>query len=180
MDIRVVTQQDIPAILAIYSHYVRETATTFEYEIPTLSEFSKRVHEITARYPYIVACEQDRVVGYAYASTYKARAAYDWSAEVSVYLAPEAIGKKIGRALYEELEHALRTQQVHQVLACITSANCSSISFHEKMGYHVVGQFQQVGYKFDQWWDITWMQKQLLTSERPADFCPFGSGGESK
>lgn len=178
IDIRNVTTADIPKLVEIYGHYVLQTATTFEYEVPTLDEFTTRVTQIQHTYPYLVAVKEDVVVGYAYASAYKARKAYDWSVEVSVYLAPDAQKNGIGRMLYEQLEQRLRMQNIHQTLACITSSNTSSIRFHERLGYQIVGEFRQVGYKFDTWWDITWMQKTLLTSKKPDNFIPANAKGE--
>lgn len=177
--IRQAKPSDAAALVFIYAYYVEQTAITFEYEVPSVAEFEARITATLARYPYLVACEQEAIVGYAYAGSYKARKAYDWSAEVSVYVAHEQKGKGIGRMLYEALEVELIQQHVYQVLACITAGNQASVGFHEYLGYKSCGTFTQVGYKFDQWWDILWLQKTLLPlPQQPNDFIPYQSKGD--
>ena len=108
MAVRIAKVEDIPAILAIYAPYVLNSTATFEYEVPTLEEFTQRFRDITAQFPWLVWEEKGQILGYAYASPPYSRAAYQWCAEPSVYLHPEARGKGIGRALYAALEAILK------------------------------------------------------------------------
>lgn len=157
--IRPVSLEDTEALLAIYAPYVADTAITFEYDVPSLSEFQERIHNICARYPYLAACLNGEILGYAYASTFKGRKAYDWSVETSVYVKRGAHGQGIGSRLYEELERRLKKQNICNLCACITYPNPESIAFHEKHGYTTVAHFHKSGYKFDTWYDMIWMEK---------------------
>lgn len=161
MEIRVAKVEDARDLLAIYAPYVRETAITFETEVPSVEEFEGRIAAIQAIYPYLVAEVDGELVGYAYAHAYYGRAAYAWTVEVSIYVDQKAGGKGVGNALYDALEEELRKQGIRQALACISLPNDASIFFHQKRGYEQVGHFHKVGYKFDQWHDIVWLQKEL-------------------
>lgn len=175
MKIRVAKVEDATRLVEIYRPYVEDTAVTFEYEVPTVEVFSQRIAATLAKYPYIVLeNEQGRIVGYAYAGTYKGRTAYDWSVEVTVYLDQENHGHGYGKLLYTALEVYLSKQHVYQLTACITAGNGVSEKFHEKLGYRKVAHFAQIGYKFGRWYDVCWMQKTLgdLPSQ-PAPFIPF-------
>ncbi|OTN76072.1 hypothetical protein A5886_001149 [Enterococcus sp. 8G7_MSG3316] len=163
MQIRFATTADAPAVLAIYSHYVLHTPITFETDIPTIEAFSERIRSISSRYPYLVAEESGRILGYAYATAYKERAAYDWTVEVTVYLDQSTQAKGIGTALYDALEKILKEQHIVNLTACITGGNQQSEGFHHKRGYQRVADFKKVGYKFGQWHDVIWMQKELQT-----------------
>lgn len=172
---RIATIEDAKALVEIYRPYVEETAITFEYEVPTIAEFAKRIENTLQRYPYIVVeDENQQILGYAHAGVYKGRSAYDWSVEVTVYLKVDVKGRRLGRKLYEQLEQYLKRQNVLQLTACITAGNQESEVFHEKMGYKKVALFEQIGYKFNQWYDICWMQKTLAPlPKQPANFIPF-------
>lgn len=161
MIIRSAQLADAKAIQAIYQPYVTETAITFEVDVPTVLEFERRITKTLARYPYLVAEVDGKVLGYAYASTYYARAAYDWTVELSIYISKEARGQGIGSALYDALEEELKARGYLRFLACIALPNVASIAMHEKRGYVQVAHFPKVGYKFDRWHDIVWMQKSL-------------------
>lgn len=161
MIIRSVQLADAKAIQAIYQPYVTETAITFEVDVPTVLEFERRITKTLARYPYLVAEVDGKVLGYAYASTYYARAAYDWTVELSIYISKEARGQGIGSALYDALEEELKARGYLRFLACIALPNEASIAMHEKRGYVQVSHFPKVGYKFEQWHDIVWMQKTI-------------------
>ena len=132
--IRLATQADIPAILAVYAPYVENTTYTFEYDVPTLDAFTARFAAITAQFPWLVWEENGQVLGYAYAGAPWERAAYRWCAEVSIYLAPCIHRRGIGRALYQRLEQILQRQGYRVVYALITSENQPSLEFHQKMG----------------------------------------------
>lgn len=157
--IRDVTVADIPSLLAVYQHYVLNTAITFEYEVPSLEEFTLRVKKISSRYPYLVAEENEKIVGYAYASKFKERAAYDWAVETSIYIDESKKNKGIGKLLYQTLEEKLKVQNVTNLCACISYPNPGSICFHESFGYKTVAHFHQCGYKFHSWYDMIWMEK---------------------
>lgn len=162
MNIRLATADDAQALLDIYAPYVTDTAITFEYEVPSVDEFTQRITSTLRDYPYLVAEDnQGEILGYAYAHAYKERAAYDWSVEVTVYLSEAAKGQGIGKRLYQALEKELNKQNILILTACITGGNTHSIQFHEKLGYQQVGVFKQIGYKFDQWHDVYWLQKML-------------------
>lgn len=173
LTIRQATEKDIEAILAIYTPYVLKTPITFEYSVPSLEEFKQRVLETLPDYPYLVAEDEEQgIVGYAYAHNYKPRRAYDWTVEVTVYVAETAQGMGAGKLLYQVLEKELAAQQVVNLTACITGQNEGSIRFHEALGYKYVGVFEKVGYKFDTWYDVVWMQKKLKSKEH-REFIPY-------
>ena len=161
MIIRPVQLADAAAIRAIYQPYVTETAITFEVDVPTVPEFERRITKTLAQYPYLAAEVGGKVLGYAYASSYYARAAYDWTTELSIYVAKEARGQGLGSALYTALEEELQARGYLRFLACIALPNEASIAMHEKRGYVQVAHFPRIGYKFDQWHDIVWMQKTI-------------------
>ena len=166
--IREATINDAPRLLEIYGYYVKHTAISFEYEVPSVEEFQARIERTLVCYPYLVLEEEDFVIGYAYAGTFKARAAYDWSCELSIYLDKDCHGKGFGRRLYEALEERLKAQGIQNLYACIAFPDeedeyltINSVEFHEHMGYRRVGVFRQCAYKFGRWYSMTWMEKML-------------------
>lgn len=169
--IRPVTIADADRLLEIYAPYVQETAITFEYEVPTLPEFESRITDITSRYPYLAALTDGEIKGYAYASAFKGRAAYDWSVETSIYIDMNCHGEGIGSCLYEHLESILRMQNICNLCACIAYPNPESIRFHEYMGYKEVAHFHKSGYKFGTWYDMIWMEKFI--NDHTSDQKPF-------
>lgn len=172
--IRTATVQDAPALLAIYAPYVEHTAITFEYTVPSLAEFTRRIRHTLETYPYLVAESEGKIVGYAYASAFKSRAAYDWSVETSVYTDRGLQHQGIGTALYTALEEQLARQQVCNLCACIAYPNPASIAFHEGFGYRMTAHFTASGYKAGQWHDMVWMEKALCPHTiPPAPFIPF-------
>ena len=170
MELRLANVDDYPQIYEIYSYYVANTAVTFEYEIPPFAEFVQRLEHITATYPLVVASDPltQQVWGYAYASRFRPRAAYDWSVETSVYLAQDMRRSGIGHQLYTALEELLKLQNVFNLNACIGVPEVedefltnASVRFHEKMGYNFVGRFTNAGYKYGNWYHVVWMEKIL-------------------
>ncbi len=161
MNIRMAREEDAGALLQIYAPYVTDTAVTFEYAVPTEEEFKGRIAQILRRYPYLVAEEGGVILGYAYASPFNRRAAYDWSVETSIYVERETRGKGVGKALYSELEEVLKGQGILNLNACISYPNPGSIGFHEKLGYHKAGHFTKCGYKLGRWYDMIWMEKMI-------------------
>lgn len=172
--IRTATAADAPSILEIYIPYIEKTTITFEYEIPTLEEFTQRIVTTLQRYPYLVAEVNGKILGYAYAGVYKGRTAYDWSVETTVYVKENCPVKGIGSQLYQVLEEVLQQQNIRHLLACITAGNERSVKFHQKFGYEEIGTFPNIGFKFNEWCDVLWMQKSFEPlPERPEPFIPF-------
>ena len=161
MEIRFAKPSDARSLLDIYAPYVENTAITFEYEVPTIEDFANRIEKTLEKYPYLVAEEDGVVVGYAYASTYYARAAYDWAVELSVYVSQDARGQGVGTRLYDALEDLLEQMGYIHFLACISLPNEASLALHRKRGYQQVAHFPKIGYKFNRWHDIVWLQKSL-------------------
>ena len=161
LKIRPVTLADAPELVKIYAPYVKKTAITFEYDVPTTEEFEERIEKTLQRHPYLVAEENGQVLAYAYALTYYNRSAYDWAVEVSVYVDQDYLGQGLGFRLYEVLETELEARGFLRFLACIALPNPASIALHEKRGYVKVAHFPKIGYKFEQWHDIVWMQKTI-------------------
>lgn len=180
LSVRLAQPEDVAALLEIYQPYVENTAITFEYTLPSRAEFEERMLKIKARYPYLVAVLDGRVVGYCYASAFKGRAAYDWAVETSIYVDERVQGRHVGRLLYEKLEALLRAQHILNVNACIVYPHPQSIGFHERFGYRMAAHFHQCGYKLGRWWDMVWMEKMLdAHEEQPEPVCWFPGLSES-
>lgn len=166
--IRTALPGDASAILSIYTPYVESTAITFEYDVPSLDEFRQRMVKTLEKYPYIVAEKDGEIIGYAYAGTFKARAAYNWCVETSIYIKKGEHGHGIGTMLYTELESRLKKQGILNVNACITWIDASnqylthdSPEFHAHLGYKKCAHFHKCGYKFGMWFDMIWMEKMI-------------------
>ncbi len=174
MNIRTATPEDAIRLLDIYAPYVEHTFVTFEYVIPPLKEFERRIRHTLEKYPYLVAEENGNLLGYTYASTFKDRAAYDWSAETSIYVREGLAGRGIGTALYNALEKELLRQHVCNLCACIAYPNPASIAFHERFGYKTAAHFSSSGFKDGRWLDMIWMEKELCPHRvPPLPFVPF-------
>lgn len=179
--IRAATENDAEGLLQIYAYYVENTAITFEYEVPSVDEFTERIRQTLRRYPYLVS-EHDGVFdGYAYAGAFKGRSAYDWAVETTIYVERTARNKGIGRKLYAALEHALALQNIINLNACIGCPiiedeylTKDSVQFHEHLGYRLVGEFHKCGYKFGNWYNMVWMEKCISTHpEHPLPVLTF-------
>ena len=168
--IRIATDKDIPAMLGIYAPYVENTTYSFEYEPPTEAQFTQRFLKYTAQCPWLVWEEHGTVLGYAYGSLPFERAAYSWCAEVSIYLAPEAQKRGIGRKLYAAVEEILWRQGYRIIYALITSENTGSLAFHEKAGYTYCANFSGCGIKFGKCLGVIWMEKRSNSVELPTSF----------
>lgn len=165
---RQATLEDAAQLWEIYRYYVEETAITFEWTVPTVAEFRSRMEYTLKRYPYIVAQEGERVVGYAYAGAFVGREAYDWCAEVTIYLYRDCRGYGVGRRLYTVLERILKRMNILKLYACIgypEKEDCyltkNSAEFHAHLGYRLVGRFAKCGYKFGRWYDMVWMERMI-------------------
>ena len=179
---RVARPEDAGALRAIYAPYVEETAITFEYEVPDIETFRARIAHTLATYPYIVAVEDDKIIGYAYVGRLHERAAYDWTVETSIYVDRSARKHGLGRQLYERLEAILRAMNIINVNACIAYPgtnndpylNTNSPDFHAHLGYRLVGHFHACAYKFDRWYDMIWMEKWIAPHPaKPKAMIPF-------
>ena len=154
--IRQATPEDAEAIINIYAVYIRNTTITFEEEVPTIEEFQKRMEQIQTQFPWLV-CEIDGVVaGYAYGSKHAQRAAYRWSADLSVYIDERYHRRHIAAALYAALYAMLRAQGYYTVYAGVSTPNPNSEAFHLAQGFAVVGVYPNVGYKLGKWCTLTW------------------------
>jgi L-amino acid N-acyltransferase YncA len=179
--IRAARASDIPAIQAIYAHYVETGTASFETAAPDLAEMTQRFQAIRARgFPYIVAEIAGTVAGYAYAGTYRARAAYDFAVEDSVYLAPDRVGHGLGRTLLGALIEACTDAGYRRMIAVIgDSANHASISLHLAMGFSHAGVLPSAGWKHGRWVDSVMMQRALGDGDAtpPRPVIPIGDSG---
>lgn len=167
--IRIVSEQDAEALLKIYAPYVRDTAITFEFREPSVEEFADRIRKTLERYPYLAAEEDGRLLGYIYAGPFKARAAYAWAVETSIYVDRDVRRQGVGRRLHDALKEALKIQGILNMNACIAYPcgaedpylNRDSVEFHSCLGYRLVGEFYQCGYKLGRWYNMVWMEKHI-------------------
>ena len=166
--------KDAAALLAIYRPYLA-TTITFEYEVPTEEEFAQRIQSTLENYPYLLCEENGEVLGYAYAHRARERAAYQWGAELSVYVDRNAYGRGIGRALYCALMELLQAQGVRILYGVITEENQQSIRFHERLGFAVAGVHHRTGYKNGRWLDVVDMEKHLPGEDPPAPVREIGT-----
>ena len=168
--IRPCEERDVAAVTEIYAHHVRHSLATFELEPPDHAEIRRRWRALLGGgYVYLVAERDANIVGYAYAGPYRARPAYRFTVEDSIYVAPEAQRHGIGRALLDRLLAEAQVRGFRQMIAVIgDSAQTSSIALHQACGFCLVGTFEAVGFKFDRWLDSVLMQKALGTGATTA------------
>lgn len=182
INIRIATPEDAQTLLDIYAPYVRETAITFEWGVPSVEDFAQRIEHTLVNYPYLVAGRDGAIVGYAYTGRFGARKSYDWCAETSIYIARDERGHGAGRHLYEALEGISRAQHLTRLMAILAAADADddpyltldSPAFHERMGYRQVGRMYGLGYKFGRWYGDFYYEKEIGESraDQPA-FIPF-------
>lgn len=167
MQIRVATAADVRSLQAIYAHHVLHGLGTFETEPPDATEMASRCAAIVdAGFPYLVADDGGRVLGFAYASRFRPRAAYRYTVEDSIYVDARATGRGVGTALLGALVQRCSELGLRQMLAVIgDSANAASIAVHRRVGFAPVGTMQAVGRKFDRWVDVVIMQRALAPSD---------------
>lgn len=155
---------DVPRLTGIYNEYVRDTPITFDIAPWTIEERRRDWFDLyasTGRYQLFVAEEEGNPVGYATSSPFRSKAAYDTTVEATIYLAPGAGGRGVGRALYERLFECLKVEDVRRILAGITLPNPASERLHRNLGFEPVGIFSEVGRKFDRYWDVIWLEKRM-------------------
>lgn len=168
IQIRNAALDDAQELLNIYSYYVRETAISFEYEPPSIEEWIGRMGKTMKKFPYLVAVEDGKPIGYAYAGTFIPRAAYDRCCELTIYLSPDAKKRGAGKMLYSELERRLEKMGILNLYACIGVPDTddeyldrNSEQFHRHMGFTLAGKFRKCGYKFGRWYHMIWMEKMI-------------------
>lgn len=170
--VRAATEKDAGRLVEIYAPYVEQTAISFEYKVPSVEEFAKRIKKVLEKYPYLVAERDGKIIGYAYAGAFKERSAYDWAVETTVYVQRHEEKSGVGKQLYEMLEKILKAQNITNLNACIACCETedeylsnNSVEFHQHMGYRLVGEFQKCGYKFHRWYNMVWMEKLIGSHE---------------
>ena len=153
-EIRPVEEKDIQQICDIYNWYVRESVITFDLEEKKVEDLSRELQLISQDFPVLAVVQDDVVMGYAYANRWKARRAYDRTVESSIYMQPDYTSKGLGYHLYLNLINQLKKKGIHSIIAGISLPNVTSVRLHEKMGFHKVAHFREIGYKFGKWVDV--------------------------
>ncbi len=167
LTIRDATEQDAATCAAIYAPYVTDTVITFETEPPTPAEMAARIAQAQRTHAWLVAEEHGRVIGYAYGGPFKARAAYRWSCEVSIYLEWGRRRTGAGRALYTALLDRLAQRGFRTVVAGMALPNEASVGLHRAMGFEPVGVYRRIGWKHGAWRDVAWVQRSIGPDEDP-------------
>ena len=180
ISIRFAKPEDAKELLKIYAYYVTDTAISFETEVPSEEEFKLRIEEVLKSYPFIVACKDDEILGYAYLHSFVGRKAYELSAETTIYLNPDKKKMGIGKKLYSVLEDIAKAQNITNLYSCIGYVdkedeylNNNSVQFHEHIGYRMVGKFENCGHKFGRWYHMVWMEKIIGEHKEIREFIKF-------
>lgn len=165
---RLATTDDAAELLKVYEPYVKNTAITYEYEVPSVEEFASRISDVLTKFPYIVVLVDDKISGYAYAHAFHPRAAYSWCAELSIYLSNDCHGMGIGRELYGIMENILKKQNILNLYSCVAYTEVedeyltqASVHFHEHLGFKTCAHLHNCGYKFNRWYDMVYMEKTI-------------------
>jgi len=168
--VRLAELRDAAGVQAIYAPIVATTAISFELEPPTVAEMARRMAGTTPAYPWLVAEDQGRLAGYAYASQHRTRAAYRWCVDVSAYVDPDWQRRGVGRSLYTALVAVLELQGYREAFAGIALPNPASVGLHHALGFVPVGVYRRVGWKLGTWHDVGWWQRSLTASrEEPSE-----------
>ena len=180
ISIRFAKSEDAKELLKIYAYYVTDTAISFETEVPSEEEFKLRIEEVLKSYPFIVACKDDEILGYAYLHSFVGRKAYELSAETTIYLNPDKKKMGIGKKLYSVLEDIAKAQNITNLYSCIGYVdkedeylNNNSVQFHEHIGFRMVGKFENCGHKFGRWYHMVWMEKVIGEHKEIREFVRF-------
>lgn len=180
ISIRSANPEDAKELLKIYAYYVTDTAISFETEVPSEEEFKLRIEEVLKSYPFIVACKDDEILGYAYLHSFVGRKAYELSAETTIYLNPDKKKMGIGKKLYSVLEDIAKAQNITNLYSCIGYVdkedeylNNNSVQFHEHIGFRMVGKFENCGHKFGRWYHMVWMEKIIGEHGEIREFLKF-------
>ena len=174
--LRMATAADAAAVLAIYAPVVRTSAITFENEVPPVEEIAARIDAVTACWPWLLLERDGDVAGYAYATTWRARAAYQWSVETTVYVREDCHRSGVGRALYRALLACLRLQGFRLAIGGITLPNAASIALHEAMGFRPAGVHRACGYKLGAWHDVGFWELALVPDDGREPRAPRAPG----
>jgi len=167
--IRLATAADAEPISTIYNHYIATTTISFEEQPVTAADMAQRIADVaTVKLPWLVLLEGDTLIGYAYATKWRARAAYRFAVETSVYLDPQHAGKGAGTMLYEALLAELRQRELHLAIGGIAQPNEASVRLHERLGFEKVAHFSEVGLKFGRWVDVGYWQLKLSAAQDSA------------
>lgn len=184
ISIRFAKPEDAKELLKIYAYYVTDTAISFETEVPSEEEFKLRIEEVLKSYPYILACKDDEILGYAYLHSFVGRKAYELSAETTIYLNPDKKKMGIGKKLYSVLEDIAKAQNITNLYSCIGYVdkedkylNNNSAQFHEHIGFRMVGKFENCGHKFGRWYHMVWMEKIIGEHGEIKEFLRFEETG---
>lgn len=167
LPIRLVRNTDTQQLLEIYAPFIRDTAVSFEYEVPSATMFWERMADVLTYCPWLVCEMNGEIAGYAYASAHRKRVAYQWSTEVSVYVSPDYQRRGVAWGLYTTLIELLRHQGYKNALAGITLPNEASERFHTAMGFRPVGVYHHVGFKLGQWQDVGWWELSINEMDHP-------------
>lgn len=180
ISIRFAKPEDAKELLKIYAYYVTDTAISFETEVPSEEEFKLRIEEVLKSYPFIVACKDDEILGYAYLHSFVGRKAYELSAETTIYLNPYKKKMGIGKKLYSVLEDIAKEQNITNLYSCIGYVdkedeylNNNSVQFHEHIGFRMVGKFENCGHKFGRWYHMVWMEKIIGEHKEIKEFLKY-------
>jgi len=172
--IRLATPDDAAGILAIYAPYITNTSLTFEMEVPALEAFAERIRSYLVNWPWLVCEKEGRIAGYAYATRYRERTAYQWCTESSIYIHEDFQHLGIGKRLYEALFQILQKQGFRNVYAVINLPNEKSVTFHENLGFTYFATYEQVGYKLGKWKNVGWWRLVINEfGDEPAPPIPF-------
>lgn len=184
ISIRSANPEDAKELLKIYAYYVTDTAISFETEVPSEEEFKLRIEEVLKSYPFIVACKDDEILGYAYLHSFVGRKAYELSAETTIYLNLDKKKMGIGKKLYSVLEDIAKAQNITNLYSCIGYVdkedeylNNNSVQFHEHIGFRMVGKFENCGHKFGRWYHMVWMEKIIGEHGEIREFLKFKETG---
>ncbi|MFZ6679721.1 arsinothricin resistance N-acetyltransferase ArsN1 family B [Undibacterium sp. Tian12W] len=156
-----IAADDATSIAAIYNHYIATTTISFEENPVTEQEMAQRIKDVSASLPWYVEEQDGVVIGYAYATPWRARSAYRFSVESTVYVAASHAGKGIGKRLYQTLIADLRQRGIHVIIGGIAQPNAASVALHESLGFEKVAHFKDVGRKFEQWVDVGYWELGL-------------------
>lgn len=180
MEYKLVSDDEIIKMLELYSPYITDTTVSFEIEVPSLAEFKSRIQAISCDYPVVVCVEDGKLLGYGYAHRLQERAAYQWNAELSVYVDKQVQHKGIGKGLYQRLFALLRLQHVVRVYSIVTMPNEPSIGFHEAFGFTRCALLAHTGFKFGGWHDVVWMEKVIDEQSVPLPWISIDQVSETK
>lgn len=170
MELRLATPADAQALLAIYAHYI-DTPVTFQCALPSVAEYASLIRQITAQYPFLVCQQEGQILGFAYAHRQREREAYQWNAELSIYLAPAFHSRGLGRRLYWVLLELLRLQGVQTAYGAVALPNEKSEALHLSLGFQPLGTYHRTGFKCGQWRDVRWYEKPM--GDFPPDPAPL-------